>query len=341
MRKIRLGRTGLMVTSTAFGALPVQRVPFPDAVKLLRRAYNEGINFFDTANVYSDSEEKLGTALSDVRHNVIIATKSGAHTKKAVLAHLEESLRRLKTDYIDVYQLHNRPEMPDPEDPDGIFSALLEARQKGWVRYIGLTAHRLPVAMEAVKTGLFDTLQFPFSYLYSDADLELVQLCKDTDTGFIAMKGLCGGLLNYAPACFAFMRQFDHVVPIWGIQRETELDEFLALEKNPPVIGGDIQAVIDKDRKELAGNFCRGCGYCLPCPAGIEIFTAARMKMLLRRAPYEGFVTPRWRAEMDKIRDCIHCGACASRCPYGLNPAEILVEMLTDYDAFYKEHALA
>ena len=189
MEKIRLGRTGLLVTKTAFGALPIQRISKADAVKLVRRACEAGINYFDTANMYTDSEEKLGEALHDVRQNVVISTKSGGGDKKTVQAHIEQSLRSLRTDYIDLFQFHNPAVLPDIHDPDGPFAAALEAKQKGYIRHIGITNHRLKVAHEAIESGNFETLQFPFCYLATEKDLELVELCREHDMGFIAMKG--------------------------------------------------------------------------------------------------------------------------------------------------------
>lgn len=338
MDQIRLGRTELYVSKTAFGALPIQRISHADAVKLVRRAYESGINYFDTANAYTDSEEKLGAALHDVRHEVIISTKSGGGDKKTVQAHIEESLRRLQTDYIDLFQFHNPAQLPDPEDPDGPFAAVLEAKQKGYIRHIGITNHRLKVACAAIDSGNFETMQFPFCYLAAPQDLEIVEKCKAADMGFIAMKGLSGGLLNNAEACYAFMQEYPNVVPIWGIQREEELDQWLELTARDPHVTPEIQAVIDKDRKELAGNFCRSCGYCLPCTAGIDIPQAARMSALLRRSPYQPYMSDEWYAKMHKIEECVHCDACKSRCPYGLDTPALLQAMLKDYDAFYAEH---
>ena len=338
MEKIRLGRTDLWVTKTAFGALPIQRISQADAVKLVRQAYEGGINYFDTANAYTDSEEKLGIALQGIRQNVVISTKSGAKDKKTVLSHIEESLRRLQTDYIDLFQFHNPAVLPDPEDPDGAFAAALEMQQKGYIRHIGITNHRLKVAQAAIDSGNFETLQFPFCYLAAPQDLELVEQCKAHDMGFIAMKGLSGGLLNNAEACYAFMRQYDNVVPIWGIQHQWELDQWLELTKRDPELTPELQAVIDHDRQELAGNFCRSCGYCLPCTAGIDIPQAARMSALLRRSPYQPYMSDEWYAKMHKVEECVHCDACKSRCPYGLDTPALLQLMLKDYDEFYAVH---
>ena len=336
MEKVRLGRSGLMVTKTAFGALPIQRISKADAVKLVRRAYESGINYFDTANSYSDSEEKLSAALMDVREKVIISTKSGGTDKATAMAHIENSIRHLG--YIDLFQFHNPAKLPDPNDPNGAFAAALEMKERGYIRHIGITNHRHHIAEAAIASGNFETLQFPFSYLASDTDLALVESCKQADMGFIAMKGLSGGLLSNAAACYAFMQQHENVVPIWGIQHEWELDQWLELARTGAAMTPQLQAVIDHDRKELAGSFCRGCGYCLPCTAGIDIPNAARMSLLLRRAPYKPYMSNQWREKMDRIRDCVHCDACKSRCPYHLDTPNLLAHMLEDYDAFYAQH---
>lgn len=340
MEKIRLGKTNLRVTKTSFGALPLQRIGHTEAKKLLRRAYESGINYFDTANAYTDSEEKLGEALHDVRRHIIISTKSEGTDKKTVQAHIDESLRRLQTDYIDLFQFHNPAELPDIHDPDGAFAAALEAKRQGKIRHIGITNHRLKVAQAAIDSGNFETLQFPFSYLASEKDIDLVRRCREEDMGFIAMKGLSGGMLNNAAACYAFMGRYDSVVPIWGIQYEWELDQWLDLTARDVKMTPELQAVIEGDRRELAHNFCRSCGYCLPCTVGIDIPQAARMAMLLRRSPYQPYMTDEWYAQMHRIEDCVHCNDCKSRCPYELDTPELLQSMLRDYDAFYAEHHL-
>ncbi|AEY67090.1 aldo/keto reductase [Clostridium sp. BNL1100] len=338
MQKTRLGRTDLMVTRSSFGALPIQRISFDEARKILLRAYNGGINFYDTARMYTDSEEKLGYAFSDIRKDIIIATKSVATDRKTLLEHLETSLKNMKTDYVDILQLHNPGVLPDPEDPESSYAGMMEAKKKGMVRFIGITNHRIKTALEAVESGLYDTMQFPLSSLSSDIDLELVEVCRKKDVGLIAMKAMSGGLITNAASTFAFLRQFDNVVPIWGIQREAELDEFLELEKNPPTLNNELWEVIKRDRTELAGNFCRGCGYCMPCPAGIEIPTQARMSLLLRRAPYEPFLSDEFKEKMELINKCIECGQCKNHCPYSIDTPNLLKVQLQDYNDFYAQH---
>ena len=338
MKKLTLGKTGLSVTKTSMGCLPVQRCSKEDAVKLLRAAYEGGINYFDTANAYTDSEEKIGLALSDVRDNIVISTKSAARDKAGVLSHIENSLRMMKTDHIDLFQLHQVPAVPDPDDPNGAYAGALEAKERGWIDHIGVTTHRIAVAEECIRSGLFETLQFPFSYISAERDLALAAQCKEADMGYIAMKGLAGGLLTNARACHAFMNCYDNVVPIWGIQRMEELEQWLALAEEDPVMDEELDAFIRKERQELSGSFCRSCGYCMPCPVGIEIRNCARMNMLLRRSPWQQYMTDEWRAKMEKINDCIGCRSCAGKCPYQLDTPNLLNYMLKDYREFYETH---
>ncbi len=331
MQKMRLGRTGLQVGRTAFGALPIQRLGIDAAVELLRQAHAGGIDFFDTARGYTDSEEKLGLAFADIRGEVLLATKTHARDRKSLLENVETSLAKLRTDHIDLYQLHNPEVLPDPADPEGTFVGLLEAKARGWVRHIGITNHRLAVALEAAESGLYETVQYPLNLLSTKEELRLIEVCRDRDVGLIAMKAMSGGLLSSASAAFAFLRQFDNVLPIWGIQRETELSEFLALEKDPPALDARLETLIEKDRAELSGAFCRACGYCMPCPEGIPISMAARMSLLLSRMPAEGFLTPEWQERMESIERCQDCGQCTSRCPYHLDTPALLKANLADY----------
>lgn len=336
MEKVILGRTGICVQKNGFGALPVQRVSLNEAKIILRKAYENGIQFFDSARAYSDSEEKIGLALSDVRENIYISTKTMATTVQAFWEDLETSLKMLKTDYIDIYQFHNPSFCPKPNDGTGLYEAMEEAKRQGKIRFIGLTNHGWKVAKEAIESGLYDTLQFPFSYLASDAEEELVRLCQEHDVGFICMKALSGGLITRSDIAYAYLNQFPHALPIWGIQKESELDEFLSYQECPPALTKEIQAIIEHDRQELSGQFCRGCGYCMPCPQGIVINQCARMSLMLRRAPASGWLSEKWQAEMKKIESCIHCNQCVSRCPYGLNTPELLLKNYEDYQTFLK-----
>ena len=328
---VTLGTTGITVNKNGFGALPIQRISQEDAVHLARKAYKAGIRFFDTARAYTDSEVKLGEAFEGIRSEVYIATKTAAQNAEDFWEDLHTSLRNLRTEYIDLYQFHNPAFCPKPGDGSGLYEAALEAKEKGMIRHIGLTNHRLTVAKEAIESGLYETLQFPFSYISGEQELELVELCRAKNVGFIAMKGLSGGLITNSAAAYAFEAQYDNVLPIWGVQRETELDEFLSYIDNPPRMNEELRAVIAKDRAELRGEFCRGCGYCMPCPVGIEINSCARMSLLLRRSPAAAYLSPEGQAKMKKIENCLHCNQCKAKCPYGLDTPALLARNYEDY----------
>ena len=332
MKKVTLGSTGITVVQNAFGALPIQRVDKDTAVKILRRAYEGGIYFYDTARGYSDSEEKLGMAFGDYpRDSFYIATKTMSKTPEEFWKHLDTSLGLLKTDYIDIYQFHCAGQVYRPGDGTGMYECMLEAKKQGKIRHIGITAHLIQVALDAVDSGLYETIQFPFSYLSSEKEIELVNRAKANNMGFIAMKGLAGGLINKSKPAMAFMSQFDNVLPIWGIQKMSELEEWLAFMDDTPQLDNEMLEFIEKEKKELAGDFCRGCGYCMPCPAGIMINQCARMSLMLRRAPSKNWLTPEMQSEMKKIENCLHCNQCSSKCPYQLDTPSLLEKNYEDY----------
>ncbi len=334
MTVITLGRTGIHANKNGFGALPIQRINKEEAKALLRRAYENGINFYDTARFYSDSEEKIGYALSNVRDKIWIASKTMSSNTDDFWKQLHTSLKMLQTDYLDIFQFHNPNFCPKPGDGTGLYEAMLEAKDKGLIRHIGITNHRINIAHEAADSGLYETIQFPFSYLATEEEKNLVIRCKELNIGFIAMKALAGGLITNSAAAYAFLAQFDHVLPIWGIQRENELDDFLSYRKQAPILNEELLAIIQHDKDALRGEFCRGCGYCMPCPANIDIPTSARMSLMIRRAPTTVYLSDEWKEKMKKIEACINCNHCKNHCPYGLDTPKLLKSNWMDYQNF-------
>lgn len=322
----------ITVPQNAFGALPIQRVDRETAVRLLHKARDGGMRFFDTARAYSDSEEKLGLAFGGHWDGITLATKTQARTPEAFWKDLDASLRLLQSDCIDLYQLHCVPQCYRPNDGTGMYECMLEAKKQGKIRHIGITAHKIGVAEEIIASGLYETLQFPFSYLSSEREQALADKCKAAGMALIAMKALAGGLITDAAAAFAYIAQFDNVLPIWGIQRESELDEWLAFFDHPAELNDELRASIQKDRADLTGDFCRGCGYCVPtCPVGIQINQCARMSLMLRRAPSAGWLSEEMQKEMQKIESCISCGVCKTKCPYELDTPALLRKNYEDY----------
>lgn len=325
---MRLGKTNLKVNKNGFGALPIQRRNEADSIEILTAAYDAGIDFYDTARFYTDSEQKLGKAFEDVRENIYIASKTGMETVEEFWNDLETSLKELRTDYLDLYQFHNISFCPKAEDD--LYKAMLEAKEQGLIRHIGITTHKITIANEALDSGLYETLQYPFSYLSGDEELKLIDRCKDLDVGFIAMKAMGGGLIKNSKASFAYINQFDNVLPIWGIQKLTELNEFLSYDEST-VLDDELKSAIENDKKELGDNFCRGCGYCMPCPEEINISLCCRMSLWIRRFPTEPNMDEKTQEIMRKTLDCVECYECIDKCPYELDIPELLKENYEDY----------
>lgn len=330
MRTITLGSTGITVLQNAFGALPIQRTDKPEAVRILRAAFEGGMRYFDTARAYSNSEEKLGEAFGSMRDQVFIATKTQAKTPEKFWSDLETSLSTLGTDYVDVYQFHMAGQVYKPDDGTGMYECMQQAKEQGKIRHIAITAHKIGVAEEAATSGLYEVLQFPFSYLAGEREQALVASCNEHNVGFVCMKGLAGGLITNARAAMAFVSQYD-VLPIWGIQRMGELEEWLSFMDETPVMDDKISAFVEAERAELSGDFCRGCGYCMPCPVGIQINNCARMSLMLRRAPSANWLNETWQANMAQIQACLHCNSCARKCPYELDTPALLQKNYEDY----------
>jgi aryl-alcohol dehydrogenase-like predicted oxidoreductase len=319
------------VGRTGYGCIPIQRISFEESTALLQYAYEHGVTLFETANIYGTSEERIGIALRHVRDKIVLCTKSFPLSPDKVMANIENSLRMLQTDYIDVFQIHNPSFVPQPGGEDGLYDCLVQAREQGKIRYIGISQHSKDYAREAILSGLYDTLQYPLSYLSMEDELSLIDLCREHNVGLLAMKGLCGGLLTNIKAAFAFLRQYNNVIPIWGMQRMSELQEFLSYENEPPLLDNALRSAIEADRTELSGSFCRSCGYCLPCPANIPIPNAARITFLLRRTVKDGFLTPEWQNNMKLIDNCSNCGHCREHCPYNLDTPLLLKRQQAEY----------
>ncbi|MCL2356275.1 MAG: aldo/keto reductase [Defluviitaleaceae bacterium] len=339
MEKIIFGQTDLQVSRTGFGAIPIQRISYDESTAILRRAVESGINLFDTANAYTTSEERIGVALGDVREKIILCTKSGAQNPADLTAQVENSLVKMRTEYIDVFQFHCPGFVPRPDGNDGLYNAAEKLKSEGKIRHIGITAHKKHLALEAIESELYAVLQYPFSYLSSPEELALAEKCREKNIGVLGMKALCGGILTNARAAFAFLQQHENIVPIWGIQHMHELEEFIAYEKSPPELTDELLSEIEADKAALAGSFCRACGYCLPCPANIPIPMAARMEFLLGRMVAQNFRTPEWQENMRRIDNCTNCGHCKANCPYELDVPELLRRHQDFYFSTHQGHS--
>jgi predicted aldo/keto reductase-like oxidoreductase len=333
LKEITLGKTGLKVKSLGFGGIPIQRVTEEEAIEVVQRCYDLGLNYYDTARGYTTSEERIGKALEDVRENVVIATKSHQRTAEGIRDELEISLRNLRTDYIDVYQLHNvqtEEQWSQVRAPGGALEAVMEAKEQGRINHVSLTSHNPDLAVEMVKTGLFETLMIPYNYLTTKPAETLLPTCKKLNVGTIIMKPFGGGAFSNANTALKYVLSnpdCDLVIP--GMMSVAEVDENHGVWMGDHTLTAEEKTLIMRDKERLGDQFCRSCNYCQPCPQGIPISTILRTEsQVLRRM---GWSDSRVKAVKDakmKLETCIHCGECESRCPYGLPIQELLPQAM-------------
>jgi predicted aldo/keto reductase-like oxidoreductase len=337
--RVRFGRTDLMVSRVAFGGIPIQRLSRGDGVRLVRESLDLGINFIDTAHGYGHSEELIGEAMRDVsRDSVVIATKSPARDRQTFLAHLDESLRRLGTDHVDIFQFHgvnSRQKMDQVLGPGGAMEGMAEGIRAGTVRFGAFSSHSITIAAEMVRTGRFAAVQVPFNFVDREAETVLIPLARAADMGIIAMKPLGGGLLDDVRLCFRFLLQFEGVVPDPGIEKLEELREIIGfLDLRGPLTAGE-QARMEDYRRELGSEWCHRCDYCQPCPHGIGISGVLCAPSAVRRMPMEkvrSFIEAAFKA----AEDCEECRRCVERCPYHLDVPTLLKKRRASWDNYLK-----
>lgn len=335
MKTMRFGKTGLQVSRIAFGGIPIQRLTEAEAIRVVQRCLDLGVTFLDTAAGYTTSEERIGKAIVGRREQVVLATKTTARDRAAALEHLEQSLRRLQVDVIDLWQLHNVSTFEALDQalgPDGALEAARQAVEVGKVRHIGITSHSMDVALKAVPLGCFETLQFPFNFVTSEPADKLLPLARQHDLGFIAMKPLGGGMLSDANLCIKYLLQFDGVLPDPGIQRVEEIEEIAAIVAGPWDLSSEEWKAIGRIKSEVGTRFCRRCGYCEPCPQGVRISTVMVLESFWKRMPIER-LRDGWIAEAAaSARECIQCGECEDKCPYHLPIRDMIVENYELYE---------
>ena len=336
LNTVKLEGTDLKVSEVGYGGIPIIPLPKNEAVSIVKYCFDLGITFFDTANMYTTSEEKIGTALQTVRDKVVIATKTTQRDANGAAAHIDTSLKQLKTDWIDIYQFHNVSNQEALQQilaPQGAYEAACKARDAGKIRFIGISSHSIQTALEALKTGLFHTLQFPFNFIENDPASELFPFARQNEVGIIGMKPLGGGLLESAGLCFGFLRQHPHVVPIPGICAKKEADEIIELYRHPQPLSKSDLKEMENIRSALGEKFCHRCEYCIPCEQGVQIPSVLIFKAVAKRLSPDG-VSAWLEKAMESVAECIECGQCEEKCPYGLPVADLLKENL----ALYKEY---
>ncbi len=333
MKMKKLGRTGLMVTENSFGALPIQRIDQKSAVELLHMAYDAGINYYDTARAYTDSEEKLGAAFHDRRSSIVISTKSQGKTKQQVLDDLDTSLKNLRTDHIELFQFHN-PSLDGLKTilaPGGAMEALLEAKARGIVGHIGITAHLAAVFEAALDIPEIETIMFPYN-IVEQQGRELIDRCAAAGKGFIDMKPLAGGAIEDGRLALRYVLSNPAVtVSIPGMATVEELNANVAGAANTAPLTPEEEAACQKVRDALGTQFCRRCNYCAPCTVGISIPSVFLFQGYLNRYGLQQWGRERYATLQTKAGACIRCGACEPRCPYNLPIRQMMQKAAEDF----------
>ncbi|MFC1901240.1 aldo/keto reductase [Chloroflexota bacterium] len=335
MEKIRLGKTEMMVSRLGFGGIPIQRDTEEEAVAVVKKCLELGITYLDTANGYTTSEERIGKAVAGMRENVMIATKSGARDRKTMEEHLALSLKRLNTDYIDLYQFHGvgtDEHLDAVLAPDGLLEAAREAQQAGKIRHIGITSHQVDIAKKAVQTGNFETIMFPFNFIAREPAEDLHAVCKELDVGVIAMKPLAGGMLSNVKIAFKYLFQYPDVLPIPGIEKVHEIEEIAALLDGSVELTEADKQEMQKLQNELGDQFCRRCDYCQPCTEGIRISSVMTSDTIAKRLPPERLFSGPFAGAIEEASNCSECGDCEERCPYHLPIRELIKKRIAAFE---------
>ena len=321
-----LGKTGLKISRLGFGGIPIQRIDAEGTKEVIRHLHKAGVNYIDTARGYTVSEEYLGYALEGIRQDFVLATKSMARTKEAMAADIDTSLKNLRTDYIDLYQIHN-PSMADIEQvqaPGGALEALMEAKAAGKIGHIGITLHPVDLFEKALELPWVETIMFPYNIVETQAE-EMIHACNEKNIGFIAMKPLAGGAIDDATLALRFIAKNDNVsVVIPGMATIPEADQnFAAVNDEAPLTASE-EGKITAIRDSLGTQFCRRCNYCAPCTAGISIYSMFLMQGYHDRYDLQEWAKARYHAMAKKASDCVDCGVCETRCPYNLPIRQML-----------------
>jgi len=340
VKRVRLGKSELWATEVGFGGLPLQRLEAAEAVRVVHHALDMGINYIDTARGYTTSEEQIGRGIASRRDEVILASKSPKRDAVGIRAALETSLRTLNVECIDLYQLHavsDEDAYRQVMGPGGALEGLVAAREAGWIREIGLTSHSMEMARQAAATGLFRSVMYPFNFVTTEVEDQLLPLCREHQTTLIAMKPMGGGIFERADLALGYLGRFPDVIKLVGIEKVAEIDEIVHLAESGFPLSPEAEEEMARLRQDLGTAFCRRCGYCLPCEQDIPIPEVLIFHAMWRRLPAQRALKNA-REAMEKAEACIACEECVARCPYSLPIPELIQEQLALYQERLATH---
>ena len=344
MEKIRLGKSGLMVSRIGFGSIPIQRDSEDEAIAVIKKCLELGITFLDTAHGYTTSEERIGKAISGRREGLILATKSPARDRETMRSHLNLSLEHLGVEYIDLFQFHNVSDSKSMEmilEPNGPMAVLEEAKKEGQIGHIGVTSHQIDIAKDLVKSDRFETIMFPFNFITVEPADELIPLARQHDVGFIAMKPFAGGMLDNATVAFKYLLQFPDVLPIPGIENPQEIEEIIQILNGSWQMTEAEQHEMQRYREELGTKFCRRCDYCQPCQQGVSISMITGLPGILKTNHPETVFAGQFKETLETAALCSKCGECEEKCPYNLPIMDMVEEYYNLYNAEKEKYQMS
>lgn len=342
VKTMRLGKTGLEVSRVGLGGIPLTRPTEAEAIRMIQRSLDLGVNFIDTSIGYHTSEERIGKAIAGRRDQVIVATKGGSPDKAETLEDINQSLTRLRIDYIDLWQFHGVSSLEAYEKiigPGGVMEAAQEALQAGKIRHIGISSHNPDLALQVVASGHFETLMFPFNFVAREAADELIPLAKENDVGFIAMKPFGGSMLDNATLAIKYQLQFDNVIPIPGVETVEQIEEIVDIVNGDWRLTPQEAQEIETIRDQMDAQLCRRCCYCQPCPQGVRVQPLMTLPGLWRLWPPDRFFSWQFvKRTVESTANCDNCGECEEKCPYHLPIQEMIAENVAFFERAYQEY---
>lgn len=336
LRKVDFGKTGMQVTAMSFGALPMGRCSMQEADIMLNAVLDSGINFMDTARLYNDCEDKIGLFISKRRSEYYLATKTLARSAEGMYADILTSLEKMRTDYIDLYQMHNPKNMQELEiamGSGGALEALKQAKSEGKIRHIGITGHNVDVLKTAIASGEFASVQVPYNFVEQQAEKELLPLARSLGMGILGMKPFGGSQIRQVDLSLRFILQQQDIVPIPGMDTPEQLRQNIDTFKNFQPLNAAEYRQLEQEAQEIGKDFCRRCGYCLPCAVGIDIPALFILNLTFKRYGAKAGGLPRYAAHPVKASACTGCGICEKRCPYDIKIRERMQEVVRNFES--------